>query len=784
MESSKIGFFNKLSFGTLLSTIFISLFFFIPYVPVTLMASKGFLLSVGVTLALFFWLIARLGEGKFTVPKDRLILFAGIIPLVFLIASFFSSSLYVSLFGSGFEAGTFGSMFIMFVIFFLSAIYFQTEKRLWYFFGALFLGAIILSLFEIINIFIGFSFMPGFLKGISSGNLVGSWSDFALLFGLVVLLSIYSIEFLKTKKIFLFAQYFLLVTGLFFMVIVNMPVAWILVGIFSIIMFVYSISMQHAGINIIHGGGEKKRFPFEALVVVILCFFFLLGSNSIGNLVSRYINIPNTDVRPSLITTAQISFQAFKHNPVFGTGPNTFINDWSLWQPKQIAQTVYWNIDFMNGFSLFQTFMVTTGLAGFIAILLFIIVFVIRGIQSLKIALKNTLSNYYIFTTLMISVYSWISIIVYNPNILILMLAFASSGILIGILVYKQMIPVKEFSFLNDPRNSFFSIFGLMILMIATVFVVYIYINKFTSVIYFSKSLNTENTMESLSRSERMLVNALTLDKNDVYYRTLSQVYINQIGVLLNDKTISQDTLKTSLQQLINVAQNSANSAVIQNPKQYLNHKNLGDIYSALVPLSVEKSYEGAVAAYDKARELAPNNPAIVLSRAQLELANKNNAEAKKFINQALEIKQNYTDAMFLLAQIKVSEGDPSGAIKQAEQAGTVDPSDPTIFFRLGLLRYDNSDYAAAAGAFEQAVILNPNYLNARYFLGQSYQKAGRTDEALTQYKILSKIIPDNQTVKDAINTLSLPLVNTPEPSTDTTDKESNKTPNKKTKLP
>src|SRR3989339_647611 len=156
MESKKVEFFNKLSFLTLLFTLFACLFFFLPYTPVTLEASKGFLLSVGATLSLFFWLISRLGDGKFVVPKDKLILFAGAIPLVFLISSFFSSSLYISLFGSGFEVGTFGSMLVLFIVFFLSSIYFQSEKRLWYFIWAMFLGGLILALFELLNVFIGF----------------------------------------------------------------------------------------------------------------------------------------------------------------------------------------------------------------------------------------------------------------------------------------------------------------------------------------------------------------------------------------------------------------------------------------------------------------------------------------------------------------------------------------------------------------------------------------------------------------------------------------------------
>lgn len=336
-----------------------------------------------------------------------------------------------------------------------------------------------------------------------------------------------------------------------------------------------------------------------------------------------------------------------------------------------------------------------------------------------------------------------------------LMLAFASSGILIGILVYKQVIGVKQFSFLDDPRNSFFAILVLMVLMIVTLSVTYLYVEKFTSVIYFSKGLNANNTMESLASSEKMLVNAVSLDKNDIYYRTLSQVYIAEIGLLLNDNKISQDTLKSSLQQLINFAQNAATLAVNQNPKQYLNYVNLANVYASLVPLSVDNSYESAMSSYDKAQTLAPNNPSIILAKAQLEVSKKNNDAARKLIQQALDLKLNYTDALFLLAQIETNEGNNAGAIKQVERAAGLNPNDATIFFRLGLLRYNNSDYTNAVSAFEQAVMIDNAYLNARYFLGQAYQKVGRTGEALIQYNILSKVLPGNEDVKKAIDSLS-----------------------------
>ena len=786
MESKKVEFFNKLSFITLLGALFCSLFFFIPFISVSLGASKGFLMSVGVTLSMFFWLIARLGEGKFTIPKDRLILFAGLIPIVFLISSFFSPSLYTSLFGSGFEIGTFGSMLILFCIFFLSTVYFQTEKRLWSFFGSLFIGATVLAVFELFNIFVGFNrFAPSLLKGLSSGNLIGSWNDFALFFGLITVLCMFTIEFLKTKGISLIIEYFLLIVGVFFLIIINTQLVWILVGLFSVIIFVYSISLQHAGVSVVHNGEGKKKFPFAALVVVFICLLFLISSTSISSLVSKYVNLQNTDIRPSITTTFQIAYHALKHNPVLGTGPNTFVMDWSLWQPKAIAETIYWDVDFSSGFSSLNTFLATTGILGFLVLILFIVIVFIRGIQSLKIALQNTLSNYFIFATLIIATYSWIVIILYNTNIIMFSLAFASSGVLIGILVYKKVIPVRQLSFLNDPRNSFFVILGLMILMVGTLSITYIYIEKFTSIIYYSKSLNSDNTsLDSLTKSERMLRNAIVLDKNDIYYRSLSQVYISQIGVLVNDKTLSADVLKSDLQALVTSAQEAATLAVNQNPKQYLNYVNLGDVYSSFVPLSIATSYENAMAAYNKASGLAPNNPSIYLSKASLEFLNKNNTEARKYIAQALELKSNYTDAIFFLAQIEMNEGNLSEAINQAERAGDLSPDDPTVFFRLGLLRYNNSDYSGSVSAFEKAVILDNTYLNARYFLAQSYGKVGRTSDAMAQYKILDQLLPNNQTIKDAMNSLSTPTLPAVIQTPDTINKTTTKTPTKKIKPP
>jgi Flp pilus assembly protein TadD len=72
----------------------------------------------------------------------------------------------------------------------------------------------------------------------------------------------------------------------------------------------------------------------------------------------------------------------------------------------------------------------------------------------------------------------------------------------------------------------------------------------------------------------------------------------------------------------------------------------------------------------------------------------------------------------------------------------------------LGLLEYNNAAYGDAASALEKAVTIQPDYSNARYFLGLSYARLGRTKDALTQFSQLAVTNPDNQTVASAITAL------------------------------
>lgn len=617
-----------------------------------------------------------------------------------------------------------------------------------------FLGAIILSVFEILHIVLNFeTILPGFLRGISFDNLYGSWNNFAIFFGAVITMSLITLELGHVGKIQKISLNILAILSLFFLIITNNVFVWILTGIFAIIVFVYSVSSQQFLLK--KEELKEKKLPILPLVVILVSLLFIFSSNSLGTILPNYFGVVSNEVRPSLLSTLEIAKKSFFHNPVFGTGPNTFVINWSMWRPDSIALSQFWNFDFIHGFSTYFTILSTTGIIGFLSFSLFLIVFIFRGIQSLFIAFRNPKINYFIFGSFSLALYFWIVVIFFVPNIVNIMFAFSFTGVFLGSLVHRKVLPIYEGSFLKDPRTSFFSILGLVVFLIISTIFTYIYISKFIGTIYVSKVQNTNIDDNFLNNSEKNLLRAINMNNQDDYYRVLSQLYLNKLNSINTNDSISEDTAKLVFQNTITQAENSALNATKLNPKYYINWTNLGDVYTAFASIGINNAYDNAINSYKKARNISLNNPSILLSMAQLEVYNKNNSEARNLINQALQIKPNYVDAMFAMSRLDANEGNLENAIKQAERAISIEPNNASVFFNLGILRYNNKDYLGSASAFDTALRLYPNYTNARYFLGLSYQKIGRIQDARDQFELLNKLFPENEDIKQALVSLN-----------------------------
>ncbi|MSR78774.1 MAG: tetratricopeptide repeat protein [Candidatus Taylorbacteria bacterium] len=751
----RMGFLEKATFALLLVIPFLLPLFFIPSVSFPVQFSKMVLLSFLVLTAFAFWIIARLKDGRFTFPRTSLFL-SGISVLVIIsISALFSGAVQQSFVGLSLEMGTGASMVILFLLMFLVPPVFKTKDRIFYSYLAFFAAFFLLALFQVLRLIFGVEFLSlGIFTDITS-NTVGKWNDLGVFFGIGTVLSLITLELISLSRLFKILAYTALAISLFFLAIVNFTAAWYVIAFFSLIFLVYVISFDKSemvkDIAEDDSSGEStmkplRRIPTTSLVILLISLVFILGGGSIGASFSDKLSINHLEVRPSWAATMSIAKNVLTHDPFFGSGPNRFTKEWLLSKPDGINSTIFWNTDFSFGVGFIPTFLVTTGLLGALTWLLFLGSFLFVGFKAILSAIEDKISRYLVTSSFLVSLFLWIINIFYLPSLSVVTLTFFFTGLFIASLYQGGLVKSINISFIDDPRKGFVSVLVLILLLTGSITVGYSFTEKFIASIYFQNGIITYNSAGNVDNAEKALLSAVKLDSNSSYYRALTQISMMRMSALTSQdpKSISQDTFKTKFQGYFSSALSYAEQAVSLDQSDYQNWLSLGQVYEAVVPLKVPNSYESSSAAYLKSLEQNPKSPAILLTLGRLEAAHANNEKAKDYIGQALRQKNNYTDAIFLLAQIQVQEGKIKDAISSVEAAAILSPNDSGTFFQLGFLRYNDKDYEGASGAFKQALVINSAYANAKYFLGLSYQKLGLLPEAIALFQNLKDTNPDN----------------------------------------
>ncbi|KKW28665.1 MAG: TPR domain protein, partial [Parcubacteria group bacterium GW2011_GWB1_52_7] len=127
---------------------------------------------------------------------------------------------------------------------------------------------------------------------------------------------------------------------------------------------------------------------------------------------------------------------------------------------------------------------------------------------------------------------------------------------------------------------------------------------------------------------------------------------------------------------------------------------------------------------------------------------------ARISLEKSIQLKPDYAQANYLLAQVLIRQGNLALAIQQVEAVRPLAPFDIGVAFQLGVLYYQANDFAKAEGEFMRAISINDSYSNARYFLGLLFDRKGEKTKAIGQFKHIETFNPDNQEVKRIIANL------------------------------
>lgn len=758
---------DTISRNIFLGTLILLPIFCIPFVYLSIDFDKLFLLSIGVLLSFIFWLIARLFDDSFSFPKSIILLGLLCVVGATLLSTIFSPVFRVSFIGDGFQLQSLFTTIILAVSLFLASITFQSVKRLTLLYGGLLVALTIVLLFQAVHIF--FPTLTTFGIFVDKiGNVIGSWNDLAIFFGLGILLSLVTFELIARAqlKIFLGAVIFLCLS---FLAVINFVLSWILVGGCALIFFVYLSSLRsakHTEDGAFSLPTKPQKIPFLSLIIVVISVIFIIGSSIIGPLVPRMLGISSVDIRPSLSTTFTIAKQSLSHRPVFGAGPNRFIHDWLAYKPTAVNATQFWNIPFTTGFGLVPSFVVTLGILGTLAWLFFLGSFIYEGSKKLFLT-KDQSSSYVVGSSFLLSLYLWIAVCTYAAGSLITVLAFVVTGVFIGLLVQRRLSPQIQFVYLRDPRSSFFTILSLVIFLIFSVSGLYLSVKNFSSSIFLEQGTQVLSTSGPSARAESLISKATALNPIGDNYLILSQVYQSRLSQFLNSQS-GQGKVDPAFQSAFSSAESAIRQAVMYDKTNVDNWRALGNLYQFATTLGVDGAYDNAKSSFSQAQTLDPNNPSMFLDLARLELAHKNTDNARTLIHQALSYKPDYLDAFLMLSDLEASAGNTKEALLQAQTAVSIDPTNSNALFQLGTLEYNSGNFQNSTAVFEQLVKLFPDSPNAHYLLGLSYYRGSRVSDSLKQFQYLQTALPNNAVITAALNNLQAglsPVPNAPVPT-------------------
>jgi Tfp pilus assembly protein PilF len=758
---------EKISKITLYLLVFLLPLFFLPWTSNVLNFNKQALLVFLVFISSFAWLLRILISGRFSFSFSWLHIPLLVFFLVFLLSTLFSLYPYGSFWGWPLSVGASFLTVLCFVLLYFLITNIFNKEEVFHLIIYLIFSSFLALLFGAFQLFGKFIFPFAFSKS-PAFNTIGSTGSLAVL--AAVFLPLLTLLIIKTKKkllkIFFGTAIFL---DIFLLVLINFFIAWWLV-IISAVLTITLIAQKRDIID-----NRWLILPMFFLAIALL-FVFLK------------FRLPGTPRFPSEVflnqkASANIAWQALKEKPVFGSGPGTFLSDFTKHKDAGFNKSQLWNIRFNKAGSEFFNVLSTTGLLGAFSFLVLIGLFIFLAVRVLFIERKKEKKQglarakktaeedakeengeffWVLAAGLLVSfLVLTAGFFLYNFNFSLYFVYFFFLAAFLALASSKQEFSLRPSSLstlIFTFMFTLFFVFGLGIFILEA--------QRYAAAVDYQKGLDAwrkGDTKEAVSYVEKAArINA----KVDLYWRQLSQFYIQRLKEVARDKSLSEDEANRWIQLYINNSVNSAKAAVEANPYNVANWSVRAYTYQNLIGM-VGGVEDWAAKSYQSALNLEPLNPyfptqegLVYVQQASLLPRDKKSEKikilekAKGRFEKAIELKSDYAPAHFQLAMVYQAEGKAKEAIERLEATKRIAPFDIGLAFQLGLTYYQNKNYQKAKTEFERAVSINSNYSNALYFLGLVYNKLGLVSKAIEQFEKVAELNPDNRQVEKILENL------------------------------
>src|SRR3989344_9195844 len=451
------------------------------------------------------------------------------------------------------------------------------------------------------------------------------------------------------------------------------------------------------------------------------------------------------EVSPSHSLSWNIAYSTIKEKFAFGYGPENFSMAFDKFGSSALSGTSLSNIKFYDSASQFFNFLIHGGVILGAAIVFLLVTVVWQIIKRYRSRLvKNSSENGVV--AMMLALFT--ALFLYPFNLSLMFMLYVSLAI-VTLTFWED--GKKYYSIEKSPMLSLTSslgfIGGLVIVLIAIYFNVLSYVAevKFAQVARQSDGHKAANLLAEAVRWN---------NRDDKYYRSLSQVSLSLLSIEIG-KSKDDPNRGTNVQNYVSSAVSFARKATEVNPKESMNWSNLGGVYANLLGIveNVEKLSEEA---YLKASEFRPGDPNYYAQIGNLYLTKgdvlkrlagsdrqnsvKINEEAfvayiksEEAFKKAIDISNNFGQAIYNLGTVYERQGKVGEAVKQLEKLAPFNSNQPGLMFELGLLYYRVGRKDDAFNQLQRAIVLAPDYANAHWYLASIYEERGDIESAVKQ---------------------------------------------------
>jgi tetratricopeptide (TPR) repeat protein len=730
--------------------LFIVPVFFVPGLPASLGFDKVLITAIG---SFFIVVLLGLTALRYSRVSTVLPLSLGAFWLfvaVAFISGLLSGDIQDSLRGSVFESQTAGFFAVMALMMTIPLVLQRNKNMALKTIMAFGASAMLLVLYTLVRVFLE----SGSLALKSFGNVttspVGSFNDMAIFSGLTVILGLITLLQLPLKKAYQIATTVLILLSLVVMAVVNFFHLWIVVGFVGLLLLVYIFSRD----TLLSRGETERQTPVSplliltTLVVCVVSIVFVVAGDYVGSKIVAATEVNYVEVRPSITATLDIARGVYSEDILLGVGPNRFADAWRIHKDRTINETIFWNTDFNAGFGFIPTIFITMGILGALAMLAFHGLYLYLGYRMLLRSNSNDTFWYYFgVVTFTAATFIWGMSYMYVSGPTILLLGALFTGL--SFVAYQALVPNAALTIplVNSRRRGFFLMTVVIVLITAAVSTVFTVGKQYVAQSEFTKARISAATPEEF---EQKVALAYEQYNDDVFVGVLAQTHLTILRSLLTkqeateeDQKMFADTAKKALVE--------AEESIKLDPTSPDGHATLADILIVLASLGTEGAEERAKGKLADAKWRDPHNPAYAMMAAYLAVQSKDTGTARTEIARALELKRNYSEALFLQTQLDIQDGNIDGAIKTATEMTTLESNNPTRYYQLGVLYAAKKDYEAAIRSYETAINLDNNFANARYMMALSMLESNRTQDALTQLRLVRDTNQDNEELKKLI---------------------------------